>query len=247
MEVFLGGVAWLLDPVNWQGRDAIPARVAEHLMISGAALATAIAIALPLGLWIGHTGRLAFLAVNLANLGRAIPSYALMAMIFPLTLPFSRDLGPALIPTFVAMSFLAIPPILVTTYTGIREVDRDVVEAGRGVGMRERDILRGLELPLAVPVILGGIRTSGVQVVATTTLGAWFGLGGLGRYLQDGLLRGEHDRLWAGVLLVAALAIATELSLAVAQRRLTSVGIDPRRSRAFREPAAFGRGGAEVA
>jgi len=225
MDAILGGFIWILDASNWEGRDGIATRLMEHVGFSATAVLAALAIALPVGLWIGHTGRLAFLAVNLANLGRAIPSYAVMAMIFPISLSYARDFGLGVIPTFLAMAVLAIPPVIVNAYTGIREVDRDMVEAGRGVGMREREILTRLELPIALPVIVGGIRTATVQVVATATLGAFFGTGGLGRYLADGIARRDFDRVWAGVILVAALAVTTELVLAFVQRRLTSPGL----------------------
>lgn len=237
MDLLLGGIDWLLDPINWSGPDGIPTRIGEHVAISGASILVAIAIAVPVGLWIGHTGRLAFVAVNVANIGRAIPSYAVMAMILPISLSISPRYGLALIPTFVAMALLAIPPILVTTYAGLREVDREMIEAGRGMGMRERDILRGIEIPLALPVILGGMRTAAVQVVATATLGAVFGYGGLGRYLIDGIARRDFDRLVAGVLLVAALAVLTELAIALVQGRLTSPGLRGQRVETFTQPA----------
>jgi osmoprotectant transport system permease protein len=237
MDLLAGALGWLLDPINWRGPDGIPIRVGEHVAISGASIIVAVLIAVPIGLWIGHTGRLAFLAVNAANLGRAIPSYAVMAMILPVSLAISPQYGLALIPTFVAMTLLAIPPILVNTYAGIREVDRDIVEAGRGMGMRERQILRRVEIPLAIPVLVGGIRTAAVQVVATATLGAVFGLGGLGRYLIDGIARRDFDRLIAGVVLVAMLAILTEIGIALVQRRLSSRGLEHAAARAFRRPA----------
>jgi osmoprotectant transport system permease protein len=225
MDLLAGAIGWLADPAHWQGPDGIPSRLIEHVAISATSILVALAIAVPVGLWIGHTGRLAFLAVNLANFGRAIPSYAVMAIILPISLAFSPEYGLYLIPTFLAMVLLAIPPILVNAYAGIREVDRDIVEAGRGMGMRESQILRRLEIPLAIPVLVGGIRTAAVQVVATATLGAVFGFGGLGRYLIDGIARRDFERLIAGVLLVAALAIVVEVAIALVQRRLTSPGL----------------------
>jgi osmoprotectant transport system permease protein len=247
MELLGGAFGWLADPAHWSGPDGIPARLVEHVAISAASVVVAILIALPVGLWIGHTGRFAFLAVNLANIGRAIPSYGAMAMIWPIAFTISPELGLALIPTFGAMTLLAIPPILVTAYAGIREVDRDLVEAARGMGMRERQILRRIELPIGLPVVLGGVRTAAVQVVATATLGAAFGLGGLGRYLIDGIARREFDRLWAGVLLVAALAILTELGIALLQRRLTPASLKGGPGAPWRELADVPRSGGEVA
>ena len=225
MDFIASGIAWLLDPTNWSGADGIPTRLTEHVAISGASVLVACLIAVPIGLWIGHTGRHAFVAINLANIGRAVPSYAVMAIILPLSLSISPEYGLALIPTFLAMTLLAIPPVLVNTYAALREVDRDLIEAARGMGMREREVLRNLEIPVGLSIIIGGIRTAAVQVVATATIGAVFGLGGLGRYLIDGIARRDFDRLFAGVVLVAGLALVTELVLAILQRRLTSAGL----------------------
>ena len=233
----LTAVGWLTDPANWTGADGIPARLVEHISISAAAVVIACLIAIPIGLWIGHTGRKAFIAINLANVGRAVPSYAVMAMILPISLSFSPEYGLAIIPTFLAMTLLAIPPVLVNTYAALREVDRDLIEAARGMGMREGEVLRNVEIPIGLPIIVGGIRTAAVQVVATATLGAVFGYGGLGRYLIDGIARRDFDRLVAGVVLVAGLALLTELGLAVVQRRLTSTGfrVPTGPNRAFRQ------------
>jgi osmoprotectant transport system permease protein len=214
-------VSWFLDPLNWQGDNGVPVRLFEHLAYSGAAILTATIVALPVGLFIGHTGRAANLAINIANIGRALPSYAVILMILPISLAFSPTLGLDPIPTFTAMTLLAIPPILVGAYSGLRAVDRDLIEAGRGMGMHEREILTGIELPVASPVIVGGFRTATLQVIATATIGAVVSGGGLGRYIVDGIHNQQYDRLFAGVILVAALAIGIDLLLSVAQRFLT--------------------------
>jgi osmoprotectant transport system permease protein len=145
-------------------------------------------------------------------------------MALPLTLALDPRNGLTTYPILIAMILLAIVPVLVNASAGVRDIDPELVEAARGMGMREGEILRRVELPLALPVIVGGVRTSAVQVVATVTLGAILGYGGLGRYLIDGIARREYDRLWAGVVLVALLSIATELALELLQRRLTSPG-----------------------
>lgn len=215
-------INWFLDPLNWQGNAGIPNRLLEHVSLSGASLLTAALIGLPIGMFIGHTGRFANLVINIANIGRAIPSYAVLVIILPISLQFSPDLGLNIIPTFLAMTLLAIPPILVTTYAGIREVDRDLVEAARGMGMREGQILRRLEIPLATPVIVGGFRTATLQVIATATIGAILGGGGLGRFVVDGYHNpGLPAQLYGGVILVAGLAIGTDLLLAGVQRWIT--------------------------
>jgi osmoprotectant transport system permease protein len=218
-------VAWLTDPANWQGPNGIPTRLEEHVLISLVSMAIAIAIAIPAGSYVGHTGRGAGLAVNLANLGRALPSLAVIGIVVPITQAIDPQAGFRVYPTLVAMVVLALPVILVNTYTGIREVDRDLVEAARGMGLRERQIYRSVELPLGLGVILGGTRSASVTVIATATLGAIFGFGGLGRYLVDGIAQNDDGQVWGGVVLVAALALATEGALAVLQRRTTPPGL----------------------
>ncbi len=214
-------VLWLLDPTHWTGVDAIPTRVLEHLEISGSAVLVAVLIGLPVGLWIGHTGRGATAAINTANIGRAIPSYALLGMVLPVSLSLDPVNGLYTYPTFIAMTVLAIPPILVGAYAGLREVDRDLIEAARGMGMRERQILIGIEVPLATPVVVGGIRTAMLQVIATATIGAIVGGPGLGRYIFDGLLLPDFARVMAGAILIAVLGIVVDLLLAGVQRALT--------------------------
>jgi len=231
LDTLTATIAWLLDPVHWAGGDGIPTRIAEHLAISVASLLAAAAVALPVGAFIGHTGRGGTLAVNIANLGRAVPSYAVLVIVLPPALQLAPVLGYAPsfglseIPTFTAMFLLAIPPILVNTYAGLRGVDRDLVESARGMGLREGQILARLEVPLSIGVIVGGIRTAAVQVVATATLGAVVAYGGLGRYIIDGIARHENDRLFAGVVLVAGLALVTEGGLALVQRLATPRGL----------------------
>ncbi len=206
---FLGSVlAWFADPEHWKGDDGIPTRVLEHVQLAGLAVAVAAAIALPLGLYLGHTGRGAFAAISVANIGRALPSLALIAV--GLVVSISLGLGLGFWPTLFALVPLALPPIITNTFVAVRGVDRDTVEAARGMGLRESQILRSIELPLALPLILGGVRTAAVNVVATATLGALVAGGALGRYIVDGLALQEFDRLFAGALLVALLAVATE-------------------------------------
>lgn len=244
MDTIAQTLAWLSDPVHWQGGDGIPTRLIEHVRIAAVALAAAIAVALPVGLYIGHTGRGAVLAVNLSNLGRAIPSFAVLSLAFPIALRAGLGVDP--VPTLVALFALSLPPIVTNTYVGLREVDREVVEAGRGMGMREREILARVEVPLALPVILTGLRVAAVQVVATATLGAVVGGGGLGRYIVDGFARQENERILAGALLVALLAIATELAFGVMGRALVSRGLRVQAARpsAITEPAQTMRPGA---
>jgi osmoprotectant transport system permease protein len=222
---------FLSDNANWGGADGIPTRLVEHIVLAAMAVLGAALVALPLGAYIGHTGKLQLLGINVANIGRAIPSYAVMVMVFPValamapTLGYDPRLGLTFLPIFLAMLLLAIPPILVATFAGISEVDRDIVESSRGMGFTEMQTLRRVELPLASAVIVGGFRIATLQVIATATLGAILSGGGLGRYIIDGLARNDDGMLYAGVLLVAGLAIGTDLLLSRLQRRLTPRGV----------------------
>jgi osmoprotectant transport system permease protein len=222
VEILASGIAWILDPAHWSGPDGIPVRLLEHVVLSAASLLLAALVAIPVGLYTGHTGRWGTAVMNVASIGRAVPSYALLLVFFTVT----RSLGaPTTVPTLV---LLAIPPLLASVHVGIGEVDRDVVEAGRGMGMRERQVLRRVEVPLALPLILVGARTAAVQVVATATLGALVAGGGLGRYIVDGFaLRGEEGtaRLVAGAILVAILAVVTERLFTLLERRTVAPGV----------------------
>lgn len=225
MELIQKAAAWLTDPVHWQGADGIPARLGEHVAISTVSVAIALVLALPVGLAIGHTGRGTTLAVNLANLGRALPSLAVIAIVLPITSALDPQLGFKVYPTLIAMVALAVPPIIVNAYAGVSGVDRDLIEAARGMGLTEPQILSRVEVPIALPVIAGGVRSAAVQVIATATLGAIFGYGGLGRYLVDGNDQQDYGKLLGGVVLVAGLAISTELVFAFLQHLLTSPGL----------------------
>jgi osmoprotectant transport system permease protein len=211
-------LTFLTDAASWSGPNGIPARLLEHVELSLAVLVIAIAIAMPVGLYIGHTRRATSLAVGLANIGRAIPTFAMMGILLPFTQTLDPALGFTLYPTLLAMIILAIPPILVNTYAGVSEVDRDLVEAARGMGFRDSQVLRDIEIPLALPVILGGIRSAAVQVIATTTLGAILAGGGLGRFIIDGIAQNDDGMLYGGVVLVAGLAMLSELVLGRVQR-----------------------------
>ena len=214
---------WLTDPANWQGSHGIPVRILEHIELSGLSVLVAVAIAMPIALYLGHTGRGGFIAINVANIGRALPSLALLAI--GLVIAISLGLGLGFWPTVFALVPLAIPPILTNVYVAVREVDRDVVDAARGMGLSESQILRSIEVPLGLPLMLAGIRTAAVNVVATATLGALVAGGALGRFIVDGLALQEYDQLMAGALLVALLAVATEVSFAALERATVPRGM----------------------
>ncbi|HEX9266829.1 MAG TPA: ABC transporter permease [Candidatus Limnocylindria bacterium] len=223
MSALIALVRWLTDPVNWQGSHGIPIRVLEHIELSGLSVLAALIIAMPIALYLGHTGRAGFIAINVANIGRALPSLALIA--FGLVIAISLGLGLGFWPTVFALVPLAIPPILTNSYVAIREVDRDIVEAARGMGLSEGQILRSIEVPLGLPLMLAGIRTAAVNVVATATLGALVAGGALGRFIVDGLALQEYDQLMAGALLVALLAVVTEVSFGALERATVPPGM----------------------
>jgi osmoprotectant transport system permease protein len=211
-------LAWLTDPAQWSGPDGIPVRTLQHLGYSLVATVIAAAIALPIGIFIGHTGRGALTVINLANQGRAIPALGILFLMFFL-------FGFGVVPILAALTALAIPPIVTNSYIGVRSVDPEVREAAEGMGMRGRQVLWKVEVPVAMPLIMAGVRTSTVQVVATATLAAVVGLGGLGRYLIDGLAQRDLPQVVGGAILVAVLSLATELVLGRVQTLVVSDGL----------------------
>jgi osmoprotectant transport system permease protein len=219
---------WLTDGAHWRGGDGIPARIVEHLGISAAVILIALAVALPLGLWLGHRGRGATAVVAVANVARAIPSFGLIVL-------GVVAFGISVRPVIVALVVLAVPPILVNTSTAVREVDADLKEAARGQGLSEVQLLRRVEVPSSLPLIMAGIRTSAVLVVATATLAAVVpGVGGLGPYIVDGIGQQDLPKAVGGAVLVALLAALTEGGLAVVQRLVTPAGLRPAPRRARR-------------
>ena len=225
-----GSLSFLLDGANWAlgSGDGFPQRILEHLAYTGLAVVIAFVLAFPLGVVIGHTGSAAFLAINAGNAGRALPTLGVLMLVVALA-------GTGLIPATVALVILAIPPILTSTYAGVSSVDPATVDAARGVGMTGYQIATQVEVPDALPIIFGGLRNATLQVVSTATIAAYVGLGGLGRYLFDGLALRDYPRVVAGAVLVAALAVALDLLLAALQRGLVSPGVDGRADRAPRK------------
>ena len=217
---FLGELwHWFLSPANWHGTTGIPTLVVQHVLMSLAATLIAMAIALPIGVGLGHLGKGGLLAINVSNVGRAIPSFALMVF-------FVLIFGLGTAPTLIALVVLAVPPVITNAYQGMRSVDRDLVDAARGLGMTEAQILWRVEFPIAIPVLMAGVRTAGVQVVATATLGAYVAWGGLGLLIEQGLNTATgYSELLGGAILVALLAGITEGLLALLQRLLTPAGL----------------------
>lgn len=218
MNTIERAINWLTDPTNWNGQFAIPERLGEHLGYSGLALLIATVIAVPIGLIVGHTGRGALLAVNLAGAVRAIPTLGVLILVVTLV-------GLGLLPVMVALVALAIPPILVNTCTGIETVDRELKDAARGMGMQWWQRLLQVEFPVALPLVLLGMRTAAIQIVSTATIAAYVGLGGLGRYIFDGLAQRNFDDVLGGAVFVAVLAVLAEVLFFLVQRIVTSPGV----------------------
>jgi len=221
---------WFANLDHWSGSDGIPVRLQEHLHLSIESVLIGALIALPIGIALGHFGRFGNLAINISNVGRALPSFAILVIAFQI-------FGLGDLPIVIALVALAIPPMVTNTYVAMREVDPDVRDAARGMGYRQLAQLLRIELPLAVPLIMAGIRLSAVQVVATATLGALIAGGGFGRYIIDGLAQQDYTKLVAGALLVAALAFSTEISLSMLERILVPRGI-----RLLKQGASAGQG-----
>ena len=215
---FLGDVAaFFADRANWRGGNGLTQLIVEHLGVSVAALALALALALPPGLVLGHLRRGGVVAVNVANVGRALPSFAVLVIALQLS-----SIG--LVPTMVALVALAVPPMVTNSYVGVAEVDADMVEAARAMGMTGRQVFTSVELPSALPLVMAGVRTAAVQVVATATLAALVGFGGMGALILVGLRTGDHVEVFAGALTVTVLAMATEVGLGALQRWVTPAG-----------------------
>ncbi|MFF3938812.1 ABC transporter permease [Streptomyces phaeofaciens] len=212
-ELFKNLGTWLTSGSQWSGTDGIAHRLAEHLEYSLLATLVAAAIGLPLGLLIGHTGKGAFVAINLASFGRALPTVGLVVLVFLAS-------GLSMWPVYVALVALAVPAIVTNTYAGMTAVDPDVRDAARGQGMRGRQVLLQVELPLALPLIMTGLRLALIQVVATATIAAYVSFGGLGRYVFDGLAQRDLVQVLGGAALVAVVAVTLDLALAALQRFL---------------------------
>ncbi len=223
--------AWLADPANWTGSDGILVRTVEHLGYAGITLLLAALIGIPLGLWIGHTGRGRLVVVNLVNGMRSVPT---LGLLFVAVLVLGPRLGgdlAFLAPAIIVLVILAIPPILAGAYAGVDSVDPAARDAARGMGMRPFDVLIRVEVPCALPLIFSGLRSAALQVIATATLAASVSLGGLGRFLIDGQAYRDYGQMAGGALLVAVLAVLVDLVFAAVQRAAVSPGLVPTTSR----------------
>ncbi|GAB3401180.1 ABC transporter permease [Flindersiella endophytica] len=216
---------WLLDPVHWSGPDGIPQRLLEHLGYSLAALVIAALIGIPLGLAIGHTGKGTFLVAGLANALRALPTLGLVIVVVLLVGPLLTGDFAFILPSIVVLVVLAVPPILTSTYAGVQGVDPAARDAAYGMGMTGNQVLFKVETPCALPLVLSGIRSAMLQIVSTATIAAYVSLGGLGRFVIDGLASQDYSQMLGGAILVAALAVVVEAVLAGIQRLVVPRGL----------------------
>ncbi len=242
MNLFGDAFAWIFDPAHWTAGPDVSGHILEHLAVSAYCVVIAVAIALPIGVAIGHTGKGRGAAILISNVARALPTLGLLSILILL-------FGIGLLPITIVLVILAIPPMLAGAYAGIESVDRQTIDAARALGMSEWQIIFRVEIPLAAPLLIGGLRATALQVIATLGIASAFAFGGLGIYLINGLATLDFTQLLAGAILITALALLVDGLLAVAQRFVVPRGValgrtDPnvpqnrvraRRSRALQE------------
>lgn len=216
---------WFTDPANWTGSGGIPAQIGYHLLYSAVALFIAMAIAVPLGIVIGYTGRGEAVVAGFANALRALPSLGLLVLLFLIIAPVAVGKLVYILPTVIVLVLLAVPPILTGTYAGIQNADPDAVGAARGMGFTKRQILMRVQLPCALPLMVSGVRASTLQIVSTATIAAYLGLQGLGRFILDGRAQANFAEMAGGAILVAILAIVLEFTFAWLGRIIVSPGL----------------------
>ncbi len=220
MNLFLDAFAWLADPVNWQGTGSIPQRVAEHLAFTAISVLVAVIIAVPLGWWIGHTGKGKELVVGLTGAARALPSFGLIFLFVMVAGVSQRE--PAAI---IVLMLLAIPPVLAGAYAGFEVIDRRIIDAARSMGMTEWQIVWKVEVPLGLPLLFGGLRSGVLQVVATTVLISYIGLGGLGYDIVQGIALRQFDQMLGSAILIIVLALLLDALFAVLERYAVPRGV----------------------
>jgi osmoprotectant transport system permease protein len=241
--VTLFGDTWryLLEGSSWTGSGGFLARLSEQLLLTFTALGLAMLVGLPIALWLGHLGRGGFLAINISNVGRAVPTFALLAVMVTASWPGSETLGPygrAGLATLIALGLFALPPLITNGYTAIREVPLEVREAADGMGMSGTQRFWRVELPLALPLVMSGVRLALVQVWATATIAALVAGPGVGRIITEGFARNQYSQGMAGAVVVAVVALVLELLAAWLQRAVDPVPRPSRRSSSDRDLAS---------
>lgn len=220
MTLLLEALAWLFSPERLEGTDALPIRIGEHLFYTFVSVLIAAVIAVPIGYLIGHTGRGREIAVGISGAARALPSFGLILLLVLVIGVTQKPLA-----AFIAFVLLAIPSILAGAYSGLEQIDRRVIDAARAVGMTEWQILTKVEIPLGLPLLIGGLRAATLQVVATVVLAAYINLGGLGLYIIKGLALRQFDQMLGAALVIVALALVLDGVFALAQRFAVPRGV----------------------
>jgi osmoprotectant transport system permease protein len=237
---------FLTDPANWSGSQGMGAYLVQQLLLTVTSVVAAALVGLPVALWLGHLGRGGALAINISNVGRAVPTFAVLVLLSvgPLGTERLGPYGRAGLATVISLLLFALPPIVTNAYVGLREVDREVVDAARGMGMRGTQLFRRIELPLAMPLIVSGIRLAVVQVWATATIAALVAGPGLGNVVTEGFASSNTPQVIAGALVIAAVAVVLEVAMALVERAVSPVpaggGTDiprPETPSAMREPS----------
>jgi osmoprotectant transport system permease protein len=227
MTVFGDTWDYLTTGGNWSGDGGMLELLLQQLLLSVTALVIAVALGLPIALLLGHLGRGGFLAINISNVGRAVPTFALLALLVTLDFPGRSEFGPygrAGLATLIALALFALPPIITNAYVAVREVPADVKESARGMGMTGSQQFFRVELPLALPLVVSGVRLALVQVWATATIAALVAGPGLGRVITDGFYRTNYGKGIAGAVVVAVVALLLEVAAAGVQRLVTPPG-----------------------
>lgn len=219
MTDFIAAFQWLFDPVNWAGPGGIPARTGEHIVYTLLTLLIASVIALPIGFLIGHTGRFRGFAVGVSGALRALPTLGLVVYLALIMANIS------IAPPLIALTILAIPPLLAGAYSGLESVNRSTIDAARAIGMTEWQIFTKVELPLSLPLVLGGLRSGALQVIATWTVAAILPVGGLGRFLFDGLAVQNYPEMLGGSIVVVVLALIVDGLFAITQKLVVPRGV----------------------
>lgn len=232
-------LGWLTDPANWTGAGSIPFQVLMHVLYSAIALLVAAVVAVPLGMFVGHTGKGESLIMGSVNAMRALPTLGLLILLVLLIAPTISNNLAFVIPALIVLILLAIPPIVSGVASGIRAIDRSVIDAARGMGFSTAQIVMRIEIPCALPLALSGVRGATLQVVSTATVAAYVSLDGLGRFIIDGRAGNDYAQMAGGSLVLAVLAIALELGFALLSRALVSPGLTRRASSSTALPPAL--------
>lgn len=222
MNQIIDAFRWIVNPANWSGSGGIGIRILEHLWFTLLAIALAAVVALPAGLFIGHTGKGRSVAIGLTGALRALPSLGLLTL---LAVTMGLGLNLAIVPSTIVLAILAIPPLLAASYSGVEAVDGEVVDGARATGLNEWQIVTRVEVPLAGPLLVGGLRSAMLQVIATATLSAYLGLGGLGRFIFDGQAVRDYTVMLGGAIVVIALALTIDGLILLAKRLLLPPGV----------------------